>query len=422
MEMEERAKRLPIFLNNILTDVRILILTQYYPPETGAPQNRLSSLAKYLACSGNTVEVLTAMPNYPRYEIFEDYKGKKYCKETLDGVTIHRCSIYVSKNKAMMKRLANYFSFATTSYYSASKRIIPVDIIICESPPLFLGITAVMLKRKWKCKLIFNVSDLWPESAEKMGIISNKLIIRRSYKLANWIYRNSDLISGQTQGIVEAIRKMQPNKKLFWFPNGVDLHKFENLRPSVKQKNQFILLYAGIIGHAQGLEVILRAAGKLMHHTDIHFYIIGDGPVKENLLSMKEELNLNNVSFIGNQPLQEVIEWLRQCDAYIVPLRKLDLFKGAIPSKLFEPLAVGKPILLGVEGEAKELFIDKAKGGLFFEPENANELVNAIVTLYNNRELAHELGTNGKHYVNTYFRRDKIAESFWQQLQQLYNE
>src|SRR3982751_264811 len=115
MEMAEPAKKSPIFLNNIPTDVRILILTQYYPPETGAPQNRLSSLAKYLTCFGNRVEVLTAMPNYPRYEIFEDYKGKKYCKEILDDITVHRCSIYVSKDKAMMKRLANYFSFAATS-------------------------------------------------------------------------------------------------------------------------------------------------------------------------------------------------------------------------------------------------------------------------------------------------------------------
>jgi glycosyltransferase involved in cell wall biosynthesis len=419
MEMAEPAKKSPIFLNNIPPDVRILILTQYYPPETGAPQNRLSSLAKYLACFGNDVEVLTAMPNYPRYEIFEEYKGKKYCKEILDGITVHRCSIYVSKDKRMMKRLTNYFSFTTTSYYSASKRIKPVDIIICESPPLFLGITAVMLKRKWKCKLVFNVSDLWPESAEKMGIITSRLIIQRSYKLANWIYRNADLISGQTQGIVEAIRKMQPQKKLLWFPNGVDLHKFDNLTPSAKQKNQFILLYAGIIGHAQGLEVILHAADKLKQYADIHFYIIGDGPVKEKLLALKEELHAENVSFIGNQPLQEVIEWLKQCDAYIVPLRKLDLFKGAIPSKLFEPLAVGKPVLLGVEGEAKELFIDNAKGGLFFEPENAQELASAILALYNNNELAKELGNNGKQYVNTYFRRDKIAEAFWSQLKKL---
>lgn len=396
-----------------------MILTQYYLPETGAPQNRLSSLAKYLACFGNDVEVLTAMPNYPKYEIFPAYKRKFYHKEVIENIPVHRSSIYVSRKKGMIKRVANYFSFVTTSYYCAAKRIKPVDIIICESPPLFLGITAVMLKRKWKCKLVFNVSDLWPESAEKMGIINNKFIIKRSYKLAHWIYRNADLISGQTQGIIEAIRKMQPQKKLFWFPNGVDLQKFSNHVPHADNNGRFTLLYAGIIGHAQGLEVILHAADQLKQQTNIHFYIIGDGPVKENLLALQQQLQLGNVTFIENQPSEKIIEWLKMCDAYIVPLRKLDLFKGAIPSKLFEPLALGKPVLLGVEGEAKELFIENAQGGLFYEPENANELSNAIFTLYNNRQLAKELGNNGKCFVNTHFRRDKIAESFWQQLQQL---
>jgi glycosyltransferase involved in cell wall biosynthesis len=399
--------------------VRILILTQYYPPETGAPQNRLSSLAAHLVCFGNEVEVLTAMPNYPRYEIFPEYKRKFYCRETVDGIPVHRSSIYVSRNKALIKRLANYFSFVTSSWYSAGKRIKPVDIIICESPPLFLGITAVMLKRKWKCKLVFNVSDLWPESAEKMGIIKNRVILKRSYKLANWIYRNADLITGQTQGIIEAIRQMQPQKKLFWFPNGVDLTKFNNHIPQKSNGCKFTLLYAGIIGHAQGLEVILQAADQLKQQTEIHFYIVGDGPVKKTLIELKQLLQLSNITFIDNQPAEKMMQWLHLCDAYIVPLRKLDLFKGAIPSKLFEPLAVGKPILLGVEGEAKELFIDQAGGGIFFEPENALALTNAITTLFNNRQLAEELGNSGRNYVNNYFRRDKIAETFWQQLQNL---
>ena len=165
--------------------------------------------------------------------------------------------------------------------------------------------------------------------------------------------------------------------------------------------------------------MILHAANKLKDKTDIHFHIIGDGPVKNSLLELQKELQLNNITFISNQPSDKVMEWLHQCDAYIVPLRKLDLFKGAIPSKLFEPLGIGKPILLGVEGEAKELFIDEAKGGLFYEPENAEQLSNSIIQLYNDRKLAMDLGSSGQVYVNNYFRRDKIAEAFWKELQQL---
>jgi glycosyltransferase involved in cell wall biosynthesis len=252
-----------------------------------------------------------------------------------------------------------------------------------------------------------------------MGIIKNKFIIHRSYKLANWIYRNADLVSGQTKGIIAAIKEMQPKQKLFWFPNGVDLHRLNNCAVAPKNNNGFSLLYAGIIGHAQGLEVILHAADKLKDKPDIHFRIIGDGPVKAALLELQQQLQLTNVTFISNQPSEKVMEWLHQCDAYVVPLRKLDLFKGAIPSKLFEPLGIGKPILLGVEGEAKELFIDDAKGGLSFEPGNAKQLSDAIINLYNDRKLASELGASGQAYVNNYFRRDKIAEAFWKELQSL---
>lgn len=399
--------------------MRILILTQYYPPETGAPQNRLSSLARYLSSFGNEVEIHTAMPNYPKYEIYPDYKGKRYYREIINGITVHRSSIFVSKSTGLMPRLLNYFSFVTSAWYSVAKRISPVDIIICESPPLFLGITAVMLKRRWKCKLVFNVSDLWPESAEKMGIIKNRFLIQRSYKLANWIYSNADLISGQTKGITAAIRAMQPTHKLFWFPNGIDLDRVNGFPVPAKNDTRFVLLYAGIIGHAQGLEVILYAAEQLKAYSGIHFYIIGDGPVKEKLLALQQQLQLQNITFISNQPTEKILHWLHQCDACIVPLRKLDLFKGAIPSKLFEPLGVGKPILLGVEGEAKELFIDEGKAGLFYEPENAGSLTENILRLYHNRPLAQQLGEQGKTYVNNHFRRDNIAAAFWQQLQQL---
>lgn len=397
--------------------MRIVILTQYYPPETGAPQNRLSSLAKYLLCFGNEVEVVTAMPNYPKYEIFPGYKGKKYVKETMDGIRVHRSSLFVSKTGGMMNRLANYFSFTLTSYYTGVKRVTPPDILICESPPLFLGITAVFLKRRWKCRLVFNVSDLWPESAEKMGIITNKAILNLSYRLARWIYRNADLVSGQTQGIIQAIRNMQPEKQLFWFPNGADMDIFNVADERVEKKRGFAVLYAGIIGHAQGLEVVLQAAHALREHQDIHFYLIGDGPEKSKLVGLKDQLGLHNITFIPHQAKETVMGWVKSCDACVVPLRKLDLFRGAIPSKLFEPLATGKPILLGVEGEAKELFIDQANAGVFYEPENGEALKEAVLKLYHDPALAHQLGCNGRRYVDAYFRRDKIAEAFWQELQ-----
>lgn len=398
--------------------MRILILTQYYPPETGAPQNRLSSLAKNLTSFGVHVEVLTAMPSYPKSEIFPSYVNKKYATERLDDTIIHRTNLFVSKKNRVTHRLANYFSFTYNSFTCASKKLKPFDIIICESPPLFLGITAVFLKRKWKSKLIFNVSDLWPESAEKMGIIKNKAAIKYSYKLANWIYARADLISGQTQGIVQAIRTMQPSKKILWFPNGVEVENFCGFVPQ-PPANKFILIYAGIIGHAQGLEVILYAANELKNIPQIEFRIIGDGPEKNALEQLKEQLKLQNVIFIPNKPLKEVINEISKSNACIVPLKKLDLFKGAIPSKIFEPLALGVPVLLGVEGEAKNLFIDQANSGLFFEPENATMLAEKIVQLHHDKQLCSKLGENGKRFITANFRRDVIAENFYESIKSL---
>ena len=400
--------------------MKILILTQYYPPETGAPQNRLSSLAHHLQLFGNEVEVLTAFPNYPKYQIFEGYENRKKSKEIIDGITVYRSNLFITKKKGITFRMFNYISFAWNAFFVAKRNIRKPDIIICESPPLFLGITAIYLKRKWNAKLIFNVSDLWPESAEKMGLVKNKFLLKRAYKLANWIYNNADLVSGQTQGIIKAIKEMQPLKKVFWLPNGIETKKFIPAQSNLPNSDKvFNLLYAGIIGHAQGLEVILHAAEKLKAKVEIHFYIIGDGPVKEELVLMQQSMHLTNITFISNQPSEKIGEWLNKCNAYIVPLRKLDLFKGAIPSKLFEPLYFGKPILLGVDGEARELFIDEGRGGLFYEPENASALAAAILELYENPSAVKVFGENGKKYVEENFQRKNIAAKFQQQLELL---
>ena len=297
------------------------------------------------------------------------------------------------------------------------------DYIICESPPLFLGLTAVFISWIKGSRLVFNVSDLWPESAEKLQIISSRLLISLAYRLEKWIYRNSYLISGQTKGIVHSISARFPAKKVVWFPNGVDFDFFGAEHEEVLWRKtlgitdtDFFLLYAGIIGHAQGLEVILNAANMLRDST-VKFVIVGDGPEKENLLRIATEKSLTNVIFQPNLQKAKIPSLIKACDAYLVPLKKLDLFKGAIPSKLFEPLALAKPILLGVDGEARELFIEEGKAGLYFEPENVIELADRIKQLISNRALVVSLGKQGQRYVKENFDRQRIHENFLQHLE-----
>jgi glycosyltransferase involved in cell wall biosynthesis len=328
-----------------------IVLSQYYPPETGAPQNRLHSLSKFLIRHGHSVQVVTALPNYPKNEIYPEYRRKFSVNETIDGVPVYRTWIFVSRSRSVLARLLNYFSFVITSFFSLLRQP-KAEYIICESPPLFLGFTAVLISKIKGSRLVFNVSDLWPESAEKLQIISSRTLIAIAYKLEKWIYKNSYMISGQTKGIVKSIESRFPLKKVVWCPNGVDVDFFEGEHETVNWRNEmniaaddFVLLYAGIIGHAQGLEVILNAAD-ILRSVPVKFLIVGDGPEKEKLMAYAKEKELDNVTFQGNLQKSKIPSLIKTCDAYIVPLKKLELFKGAIPSKLFEPLSLGKPILL----------------------------------------------------------------------------
>ncbi len=404
----------------------VLILTQYYPPETGAPQNRLSSLAKHLQLLGMDVSVLTAMPNYPAMQILKGYEDKWYMKDSFEGITVHRSWIFVKKSNSIAIRLLNYFSFVFSALICGLFKVKKHDIIICESPPLFLGITAMMLKRLKGSKLVFNVSDLWPESAEKLDLVSNKLFLKLAYWLEARLYKASALVSGQTQGIVSSVKTRFPKVKAFWLPNGIDADKFGSANVSYdwRVKNgygtsDFIVLYAGILGHAQALEVILKSAALLGEDKQVKFVLVGDGPQKDFLHEMKASQQLDNVSFLTNQSREEMPNIVAAVDAAIVPLRNIPLFKGAIPSKIFENLAMGKPILLGVDGEAKELFIDEGKCGLFFTPEDEKQLADNIRLLSRDRQLYSELSKNGIRYVNEKFDRKIIAQRFYQQLMQL---
>lgn len=407
--------------------MKLLVLTQYFPPEVGAPQNRLFEMAVRLQRSGVDVTILTAMPNYPAMEIHADYKGKRYSFEELEGLKVHRSSIYVSHSKSIVKRLMNYFSFVWSSYWMGrSKLETNYDYIFCESPPLFLGISALGLCWNKKAKLIFNVSDLWPESAEKLGLVKNRFFLFIATLLEEYLYKKSILITGQTQGIVKNIKGRFPQKEVYWLPNGVDLSYYnpDKVREGWRAQNGFLpddllFLYAGILGHAQGLEVILYAAEKLKSNPYLKFILLGSGPEKEKLKQLKTQLKLENVYFFNVVAKNKMPEIVKAIDVALVPLKRLELFKGAIPSKIFENLAMKKALLLGVEGEAKELFIDEGKAGISFIPEDVEDLCSAVCKIVADPDLIPTFGENGQSYVKRKFDRDKIANEFLEVLKKI---
>ena len=406
--------------------MRLLILTQYYPPEIGAPQNRLHELAVRLKKSGVVVEVLTAMPNYPNMEIHEAYKNGKIKEEVIEGIPVHRSKIYVSTSKSIVKRLLNYFSFVVTSYFRGRK-LPDFDFLMVESPPLFLGYSAMSLSKKLNAKLIFNVSDLWPESAEKLDLVTNKLLLKLAYNLEAKCYHSADLITGQTQGIVSDILTRFPNRKVIWLPNGVDLSFYNSTlisKNGFRNRNGFseeqkLFFYGGVVGYAQGLDIILNAAKAFLSNSKVQFIIQGAGPELERLQELKKTLQVHNVHFLPPVAKADMPSILKEIDAAIIPLRKLDLFTGAIPSKVFETLAMEIPILLGVDGEARAHFVDRAKAALFIEPENVEMLIEKIQFLIDNPDISMEMGRNGREYAMKTFNRDLIAENFLKELEYL---
>lgn len=404
--------------------MRLLILTQYYPPEIGAPQNRLHELAVRLKESGMDVEVLTAMPNYPKMEIMEKYRKGAIREEVIDGIKVKRAKIYVSNSKKIVPRLLNYFSFVWTSYWRG-RSYKDFDYLMVESPPLFLGYSAMALSRKLKAKMIFNVSDLWPESAEKMGIVTNSMMLKMAYRLEKKCYKRAHLVSGQTMGIIDNIKNRFPDTNVHWLPNGVDV-SFYN--PANIQASEFrneigakdtdtVFFYGGIIGHAQGLQTVLHAAKLVEDHPNIKIVLQGAGPVKDELLALNQELGLSNIIFREPVPKDEMPGILKGVDVALVPLRKLDIFNGAIPSKIFEAQAMEIPLLLGVGGEAKTHFIDKAEAGLYYEPENSEDMANGMIEMATNPEKLRDMGVKARAYVADNFNRNTIAESFKKVLQ-----
>jgi glycosyltransferase involved in cell wall biosynthesis len=283
------------------------------------------------------------------------------------------------------------------------------------------------LSRKLHAKLIFNVSDLWPESAEKLDLVTNKQLLSLAYNLEKKCYQKASLVTCQTEGIEKNIKQRFPKVTTYWLPNGVDLDYYNPInvqKGDFRAKNgfsdnQILFFYGGIVGYAQGLDVILYAAQRLVNQDEVQFIIQGAGPEKERLIQLKESLALKNVHFLEPVSKAEMPSVLKNVDAAIIPLKKLEIFEGAIPSKVFETLAMEIPILLAVDGEARRHFVDNAKAAYFIEPENVEDLINKIQLILADKSKSKEMGVNGRKYAFEYFNRNTIAEKFKEKLNTL---
>jgi colanic acid biosynthesis glycosyl transferase WcaI len=401
--------------------VKFLILSQFFAPEIGASQVRLSYLCRELTAAGHDVEIVTGMPHHPTGRIFPGYRGRFYLKEEWEGLTIHRVWLYAASG-SNLKRLLSYASFCLTCLWALARATKP-DYIFVDSPPLFLGVPGWIAAKLWGAPLVFNVADLWPDSVRDLGVMRDGLLVDLAYRLERWIYQNSDVVTAVTEGIRESLLKSKgvPPEKVLFLPNGVDTTLLRPSPPDEALKNELglaqkkIILYAGNHGYAGAVEQILYAAQILRDESSIHFLFVGEGPEKQKLIRMASDLELNNVTFHDQVPLETVPAYVSISDAAVVTLRKSQVMAGARPAKAFVMMAGGKPIVLAAEGEAARL-IHAAGAGIVVPPEDHVALANAIRTLLQYPDIAAEMGACGRKFVVSNFQWSSLVRSWIAQL------
>ncbi|NOT61803.1 MAG: glycosyltransferase family 4 protein [Acidobacteria bacterium] len=387
--------------------MKFTILTQYYLPEIGAPQARLSALVAGLLARGHEVTVLTALPNYPLGKIYAGYSGF-YCEETIQGAKVLRTFIYPTQKVAFIPRITSYLSFTLSSLLIGAIKLPASDYLLVESPPLFLGFTAYILSKLKRAKFIFNVSDLWPESAVQLGVLApDSLMHRVSLAIEKFCYHQSWLVTGQSRGIIEDIQQRFPDCHVFHLSNGVDTKLFV---PTVGQSDDSTCTatYAGLHGIAQGLDQIISAA-ELLRTENCRFVLVGDGPEKQELKARAQRAALNNVAFLDSKPKNEIPSLLASADILLVTLKKY--IPGAVPSKLYEAMACGKPVIFVGEGEGATI-VKENNTGLVVIPGDITGLADALRRLSREPALRAELGNNGRQTAVSHFDRQNIISRF----------
>ena len=393
--------------------MRIMFLTHYFPPEVGAPQVRMFELARQLVAAGDEVTVVTAFPNYPTGVVHEGYRGRVAMEESIDGVRVVRRWVFATPNKGFLKRIINHFSFVFSSL-TALRAVGPTDVIFVQSPPLPIGLAAIVFSIVKRAPFVFNVSDIWPESAIQLGVLHNRAAIWLAERLEKLIYSRARRITVPTPGMVERlVARGVPREKVVMLTNGVDTHQYHPSPPDAELAQKIglnghkMFLYAGTHGLSQGLDVILEAA-KRTHDDDIVYVFAGEGADKEHLVEKAREEHIDNVVFLPNQPKDAMPDLLNLAYAAIVPLRPLDLFDDAVPSKMYESMAVGRPVVASLRGEAARIVSD-AECGIVTAPGDAEALEKAVEDLAHDPNLAQAMGRHGREYVVEHYDRETIA-------------
>lgn len=366
--------------------MKILFLTDNFPPEVNAPASRTYDHCREWVKQGAEVTVITCTPNFPEGKVYAGYKNSLYSKEMIDGIKVIRVWSYIVANKGFAKRTLDYISYSVSAFLAGL--FVKKDLIIATSPQFFTALSGRTLAFWTRKPWIMEVRDLWPESIKTVGVMKDNLFIRYFEWQEMRCYKSADRIVVVTDSFREKlIKKGVPEKKLSVVKNGVDKELFAPMRKDQKLieklglEGKFIIGYIGTHGMAHKLDFILRCASHIQD-SRYHFLFLGNGAERDNLVKLKDELGCNNVTMLKAVPKSEVKRYISILDVCLINLKKSEVFTTVIPSKIFENAAMEIPILMGVEGEAKDI-IESYGAGLCFEPESEKDFMEKLSDIQN---------------------------------------
>jgi len=398
--------------------VHILFLSNYFPPEVNAPATRLHEHARQWVADGHTVDVLTSVPNFPEGEVYEGYENR-LTEEERDGIRVTRVPMYISPNEGVIQRVLSYLSFMLSACWYAGRLPTP-DVLVATSPQFFAALAGYVVAWRKDVPFVLEIRDLWPESIVAVGAMSRNVIIRFLEWVERVLYRKAEHIVVVTDSFEEAIaeKDIARNKisvikngiETAWWDEPLDEERLAELQHEHALEGKFVASYIGTIGMAHRADILLEAARRC-DDPDIVFMIVGTGAKKDELAARQAELELDNFRLVDKVPKEQVPYLLALSDTSVVHLRDDPLFETVIPSKIFEAMATGTPIVLGVRGESRRI-VETAEAGLPIPPEDPDALAEAVRHLEEHPELHAEMAENAYRHVRAHYDRKGLAREY----------
>jgi len=394
--------------------MRVIFLTHYFPPEVAAPASRTFEHCREWQEHGAEITVVTCAPNHPDGKVQKGYRNHLWQREVYQGIQVIRLWTLLAANRGLVKRSISFLSYLVAAVVAIP--FLPrADVVVSTSPQFFCGLAGFFVARAKGARWVLEIRDLWPDSISAVGAVHNPWALRVLQALETWAYRTADLVVPVTASAARHIEaRGVPRQRIRVVMNGVDLTRFHTPRPdealarSLALEDRFVAGYIGTHGMAHPLQTVLDAASRLQDDRRIAFLLVGDGATREGLVRERDQRDLRTVVMLEQQPRDRMATLWSLCDVALVLLRRSPVLETALPSKMLEAMAMGRPLIVAAEGEARAL-VEAAGAGLAVAPEDPQALAEAVRYLAANPALAHEMGKRGRAWVEANHDRHRLA-------------